>query len=53
MSPNALQKSIDHARKEMLKAAKELAFVEAAQWRDELLKLEEQLNKSSEGKGAK
>ena len=42
MTPNALQKSIEHARKQMLKAAKELAFVEAAQWRDELLKLEEQ-----------
>ncbi len=44
MTPNALQKSIEHARKQMLKAAKELAFVEAAQWRDELLKLEEQYN---------
>ena len=44
MTPNALQKSIEHARKQMPKAAKELAFVEAAQWRDELLKLEEQYN---------
>jgi excinuclease ABC subunit B len=45
MSKEQLQKSIDHTRKQMTEAAKRLDFIEAAQYRDELLKMEEMLNK--------
>ena len=40
MTKNDLTKLIDKTRKSMHKAAKELNFIEAAQYRDELLKLE-------------
>jgi len=43
MSANDLTKAIDHARKQMRAAAAKLEFIEAAQWRDELLRLEEKL----------
>ncbi len=45
MSKDALKKTIDKTRKEMQKAAKELDFISAAQYRDEIVKLEELLNK--------
>lgn len=41
MSADDLQKTIEKTRKQMLEAAKNLNFIEAAQFRDELLKLEE------------
>ena len=41
MDKNQLQKSIDRTRKLMQEAAKKLEFIEAAQYRDELLKLED------------
>src|SRR5574344_320557 len=41
MSSNDLEKTIEKTRKQMLNAAKNLEFIEAAQYRDELLKLEE------------
>lgn len=41
MDKNQLQKSIDRTRKLMKEAAKQLEFMEAAQHRDELLKLED------------
>jgi len=41
MSTSQLQKTIDKARKAMQEAAKRLDFLEAAQYRDEVLKLEE------------
>ncbi len=41
MSKPALEKAIVHTRKSMLEAAKKLEFIEAARYRDELLKLEE------------
>lgn len=44
MTPQALQKAIEHTRRLMEKAAKDLNFIEAAQYRDELLKLEKQLH---------
>lgn len=43
MTPQALKKTIEKTRKEMLQAAKELNFVEAASLRDQLLALEEKL----------
>lgn len=43
MSKEQLQKSINRTRKLMQEAAKKLDFIEAAQYRDELLRLEEQL----------
>ena len=44
MTPQALQKAIEHTRRLMEKAAKDFNFIEAAQYRDELLKLEKQLH---------
>lgn len=41
MSRQQLEKSIERTRKLMTEAAKKLEFIEAAQYRDELLKLEE------------
>jgi excinuclease ABC subunit B len=41
MNQNQLQKAIDKARKSMQEAAKRLDFLEAAQFRDEVFKLEE------------
>lgn len=43
MTPKALEKAIDNTRRQMMEAAKELNFIEAAQLRDELIKLEDQL----------
>ena len=45
MNPTQLQKTIDKARKAMYEASKRLDFLEAAQYRDEVLKLEELLPK--------
>ena len=43
MSKEQLAKSIERTRKLMQEAAKRLEFIEAAQYRDELLRLEERL----------
>ncbi len=43
MTPQALEKAIAHTRHLMEKAAKDLNFIEAAQYRDELIKLEQKL----------
>lgn len=43
MSKELLQRSIDRTRKLMQEAAKKLEFIEAAQYRDELIKLEDML----------
>ena len=45
MSKDELAKSIERTRKQMRKAAKDLDFIQAAQYRDELFKLEELLEK--------
>ncbi|MEA4839721.1 MAG: excinuclease ABC subunit UvrB [Bacteroidales bacterium] len=45
MNPTQLQKTIEKARKAMYEASKRLDFLEAAQYRDEVLKLEELLPK--------
>lgn len=47
MSKEQLQKSIDRTRKLMQEAAKKLDFIEAAQYRDELLKLEDLLKEKN------
>ena len=44
MSREQLEKSIARTRKLMQEAARKLDFIEAAQWRDEVLRLEELLN---------
>lgn len=43
MSKGQLEKSIEKTRKQMYEAAKKLEFVEAAQYRDELIKMEDLL----------
>ncbi len=43
MSHADIEKSIKNARRRMEEAAKKLDFIEAAQWRDEMLQLEELL----------
>ncbi|NDV47002.1 excinuclease ABC subunit UvrB [Paludibacter sp. 221] len=45
MSPTALEKAIAKTKKAMQEAAKKLEFIEAAQLRDELFRLEELLKK--------
>jgi len=47
MTKKDLEKLIAKTRKAMLEASKKLEFLEAAQYRDELIKLEEQLNPKS------
>ena len=47
MSRPQLEKSIEHTRKLMQEAAKKLDFITAAQYRDELLKMEDLLAKQS------
>ena len=43
MSRPQLEKAIERTRKQMTEAAKKLDFIEAAQYRDELLKLQDLL----------
>ena len=40
LSPNDLEKAIEHTRKKMMLAAKEMDFMEAARLRDEMFRLE-------------
>jgi len=47
MNTEGLKKAIDKTRKEMQKAAKELDFISAAQYRDEIKRLEQLLNKKA------
>ncbi len=47
MSTEALKKTIEKTKKEMQKAAKELDFISAAQYRDEIKRLEELANKKA------
>ena len=44
MNAEQLKKAIQHSRKEMEKAAKELDFIAAAKYRDELQELERMLS---------
>ncbi|MFO8002405.1 MAG: excinuclease ABC subunit UvrB [Marinilabilia sp.] len=45
MTPDKLEKSIQETKKAMQKAAKELDFIQAAQYRDEMYRLEKVLKK--------
>lgn len=47
MSRSQLEKSIERTRKLMQDAAKKLDFIEAAQYRDELLKMEDLLKEKA------
>ncbi|MDH6304247.1 excinuclease ABC subunit B [Parabacteroides sp. PH5-13] len=47
MSRPQLEKAIEQTKKQMMDAAKKLEFIEAAQYRDELIKLEDLLNLKS------
>ncbi len=47
MSKEQLQKAIERTRKQMVEAAKKMEFIEAAQYRDELIKLEDLLQNAS------
>jgi len=50
MSVKQLERTIEKVRKSMMEAAKKLEFIEAAQYRDELVKLEELLKSRKEKK---
>jgi excinuclease ABC subunit B len=50
MSVKQLERTIEKVRKSMMDAAKKLEFIEAAQYRDELVKLEELLKSRKEKK---
>ena len=43
MNRKQLEKAIERTKKQMMEAAKKLDFIEAAQFRDELVKLEDLL----------
>ena len=48
MSKAQMEKSIERTKKLMQEAAKKLDFIEAAQYRDEVLKMEELLKEKDE-----
>ena len=48
MNRTQLEKSIERTRKLMKEAAKKLNFIEAAQYRDEILKMEDILKYKTE-----
>lgn len=50
MTRSQLEKAIAQARKQMTEAAKKLDFLEAAQYRDEMLKLQDMLDQKTEAK---
>lgn len=48
MTPKQLQKAIEKTKKEMLACAKDLRFIEAAQLRDEMLRMQDLLDKQTQ-----
>ena len=48
MTRTELEKAIERTKKQMTEAAKKLEFVEAAQYRDELVKLQDLLTTKTE-----
>ena len=48
MGKHDLQKAIDRLNAEMVKAAKEMRFIEAAQYRDEIIKLKQKIEQQTE-----
>jgi excinuclease ABC subunit B len=47
MSREQLEKAVERTKKQMIEAAKKLDFIEAAQYRDEMMKLQEMLNEKN------
>lgn len=47
MTPEELQRSITRLRSQMVEAAKQMEFIEAARLRDEIVKLEAKLEHDS------
>ena len=52
MKPASLEKAIDHLRQQMLEASKRMDFIEAAQYRDEMLKLQQRLDQQQNKQSA-
>ena len=50
MNREQLQKAIERTRRQMVEAAKKMEFIEAAQYRDELIKLEDLLQQAAADK---
>ncbi len=48
MTPKQLQKTIEKTKKEMLACARDLRFIEAAQLRDEMLRMQDLLDKQTQ-----
>ena len=48
MTRNDLERAITQRRTEMIEAAKNMEFIEAARLRDEILKMEEELKNKDE-----
>ena len=49
MSEEELQKSIDHTKELMEEAARKLDFIQAAQYRDEIIRLQSMLKEKDNG----
>lgn len=49
MTPEEMQRAITRLRSEMVEAAKRMEFIEAARLRDEIVKMEQQLETKSHG----
>ncbi|MDE6802835.1 MAG: UvrB/UvrC motif-containing protein [Muribaculaceae bacterium] len=52
MSRQELERNITHMRNDMVKAAKNMEFMEAARLRDEILKAEQYLKEKFDAKAA-
>lgn len=50
MKPKDLEETIEHLKKQMIEAAKNMDFLEAAQYRDEMVKLQEKLDSQQKQK---
>lgn len=50
MKPKDLEGTIEHLKKQMIEAAKNMDFLEAAQYRDEMVKLQEKLDSQQKQK---
>ena len=53
MKPKDLEGTIEHLKKQMIEAAKNMDFLEAAQYRNEMIKLQEKLDSQQKQKSSK
>ena len=53
MKPKDLEGTIEHLKKQTIEAAKNMDFLEAAQYRDEMIKLQEKLDSQQKQKSSK